>query len=144
MPRLLAVALLACLSLSACGGVPATIHVQATASADLNPGSGGSAFPAQVRLYQLRTPEKFNNADFFQLADHEATVLGSDLVSRDEVILHPRETRVVDLATKKETRFVGVVVAYRNIDQATWRAVTPARGNLQLSLAADRVTLTSR
>ena len=144
MPRLLAVALLASLSLSACGGVPATIRVNSTASADLNPGPGGSAFPADVRLYQLRAPEKFNNADYFQLADHEATVLGSDLVSRDEVILHPKETLVVNLTASKGVRFVGVAVAYRNIDQATWRAVIPARGNLQLNLAADRVTLTPK
>ncbi len=141
MPRAFTLALLAVLPLAACGGGPATVHVHATAAADLNPDPSGSAFPAQVRLYLLRAPEKFINADYFQLSDHEATVLGSDLVGRDEVILHPSESRVVDLQSKPDAKYVGVAVAYRNIDSATWRAVTAMRGNLQLTLAADRVTL---
>lgn len=141
MPSAYTLALLAVLPLAACGGLPATVHVNATAAADLNPGPSGNAFPAQVRLYLLRAPEKFSNADYFQLADHEATVLGNDLVNRDELILHPRESRVIDLQTKPDAKYVGVAVAYRNIDGATWRAVTPTRGDLQLTLAADRVTL---
>ena len=140
MPRLPTLALLAVLPLAACG-MPSTIHVEASAAADLNPGPGGTAFPAQVRLYLLRAPEKFDNADYFQLADHEATVLGSDLVSRTEVILHPQETQTVNLPTKPDSNYLGVAVAFRNINTATWRAVTPVRGTVQLKLAADRVTL---
>ena len=147
MPRTLA--LLAALSfpalgLAGCGGVPAVLHVNSAASADLNPGPRGSAFPAEVRLYLLRAPEKFTNADFFQLTEHEAAVLGNDLVSREEVIMHPGETRTVDLSTRPDTRFVGVAVAYRKIDGATWRAITPARGNLKMTLGADNVTLGPR
>lgn len=140
MPRSPVFALLALLPLAACG-LPSTLHVNASAAADLNPGPGGAAFPAQVRLYLLRAPDKFSNADYFQLSDHEATVLGGDLVSRTEVILHPRETQTVDLATKPDGKYLGVAVAYRNINTATWRAVAPAKGTMQLTLAADRVSL---
>lgn len=130
------------LPLAGCGnGVPPAVAVDTTAGAGLNPGRGGAPSPAQVRLYQLRAPEKFANADYFQLSDHEADVLGGDLVSRDETTLRPGETRTVTLTTKPDTRFVGVAVAFRNIDAATWRAVTPVRDRLQLRLDADRVTL---
>ncbi len=140
MLRLSILGLLATLPLAGCG-VPGTLHVSATGAADLNPGPGGAAFPAQVRLYQLRAPEKFTNADYFQLADHEQAALGGDLLSREEFILHPGETRTVDLKTQPDTRYVGVAVAYRNIDRATWRTIEPARGTIRLNLAADRVTL---
>ena len=113
----------------------------ANGAADLNPGPGGAAFPAQVRLYLLRAPDKFSNADYFQLSDHEASVLGGDLISRTEVILHPHETLTVDLATKPDSKYVGVAVAYRNINTATWRAVTPVQSRVRLTLAADRLTL---
>ena len=141
MPRLFLLGLLAALPLAACGGVPASLHVSATGAADLNPGPGGEAFPAQVRVYQLRATGKFDNADYFQLVDHEQAALGSDLVSRDDFILHPGETRTVELKTKPETRFVGVAVAYRNIDSATWRTIEPVRGTIRLTLDADRVTV---
>ncbi len=147
MPRtlaLLATLAVTTLGLAGCGGLPATVHVNASASADLNPGPRGSAFPAQVRLYLLRAQDKFVNADYFQLADHEASVLGNDLVSREELTMHPGDTRIVDLPTKPDTRFVGVAVAYRNLDSATWRAVTPVRGSLKLALGADSVTLGPR
>ena len=141
MPTALILAVLALLPLAGCSHAPATVHVSATAAADLNPGPSGSAFPAQVRLYLLRAPEKFSNADYFQLYDHEDTVFGGDLLHRDEIIMHPRESRVIELSTQPEAKFVGVAVAYRNVDGATWRAIAPARGNLRMTLAANRVTL---
>jgi type VI secretion system protein VasD len=127
--------------LSACASLPAVVHVNVTAAQNLNPGPGVEANPAQVRVYLLKEASRFSNADYFQLADKEQTVLGDDLLTRNEVIIHPGETKQIDLRTKPGARFVGAAVAYRNIDQATWRAVAPARGEVALTLGPDSAQL---
>jgi type VI secretion system protein VasD len=133
---------LAMVLLSACASLPAVVHVDVTTAKNLNPGPDDVANPAQVRVYLLKETGRFTNADYFQLADKEQTVLGDDLVARNEVIIRPGETRQIDLPTKPGARFVGVAVAYRNIDQATWRAVTTARGRVALALGPDRAQFT--
>ena len=50
--------------------------------------------------------------------------LGAELITREEVMLQPGETRPFAKKLSVETRFIGVVAAYRNLEQATWRSIT--------------------
>ena len=136
LPTLAALALL-----SACAETPTNVHLTITASRDLNPGPGGAANPAQVRVFLLKNPEKFSNADYFQLADKEKTVLGEDLISREEYTVRPGDTRTIDSPVQPGERFVGISVAYRDIDHATWRAITPIRSQVKATLGAERLAL---
>ena len=139
MPRLPLLATLA--ALSACATTPTTSHLTLTAARDLNPGPGGGANPVQVRIYLLKNPEKFTNTDYFQLADKEQSVLGEDLISREEYTLRPGETRIVDQPIKPGERFIGITAAYRNIDHSTWRAIAPSNAVKKATLGADRLVL---
>ena len=67
----------------------------------------------------------FANASFFQLYDDDSAVLGGDLQDRSDFVLRPGETVSLTRNLKLETRFLGVVAAYQDIDQATWRALVP-------------------
>lgn len=135
-------ALAVLLVLSACAdGTPGSVHLTMAAAPDLNPGPGGGANPAQVRVYLLKAPERFSNADYFQLADKDRTVLGDDLVGREDLILRPGETRTVDSGVQPGQRYIGITVAYRDIDHATWRVVTPIRSQVKATLGAERVAL---
>ena len=112
------------------------------ASADVNPDPSGRPSPIVVRVYQLRTDTAFSNAEFFALFDDEQKVLGQELISRDEFMLAPAEKRTLDVALSGETRFVGVVAAFRDIRNAQWRGVLPApRGGLTVSIDRARVVL---
>jgi len=112
------------------------------ASADVNPDPSGRPSPIVVRVYQLRTDAAFSNAEFFALFDDEQKVLGQELISRDEFMLAPAEKRTLDVALSGETRFVGVVAAFRDIRNAQWRSVLPApRGGLTVSIDRARVVL---
>jgi type VI secretion system protein VasD len=103
---------------------PAPTHAELTVSPDVNPDSSGRASPVVLRVYQLRNDGEFNSADFFGVYEKEKETLGASLVSREEYVLAPGENRKLDLPVNAETRFIGVVAAFRDIRVARWRAVS--------------------
>ena len=146
MIRVGAVALLCLLALSACAAKPAKpmqAHAQLIVSSDANPDLSGRASPIVVRLFQLRNDGEFASADFFALYDKEKEILGASLISREEYVLAPGETRALDLPVSAEARFIGALAAYRDIRSAHWRAVTRApEKTLTDLIRANGVTLT--
>lgn len=113
--------------------------VQATAG--INPDVSGRPSPVVVRLYELRAPGAFQGADFFAIYDREAATLGQDVVVREELQLQPGETRELNRELRDDTRHVGVIAAFRDIDQARWRAVVPVPKGVSTSLIIKIDTL---
>ncbi len=139
-PRFRLVCLAGLLGLAACGGTPSVVNVAVTGSSDLNT-YDGIANPVQVRLYQLKSTDKFTNADYFQLADKEAATLGDQLITREDQFIHPGQTTNVAITTKPGVRFIGIAAAYRDIDHATWRVTAPVAEHIPVSRSADAVQL---
>jgi type VI secretion system protein VasD len=106
--------------------VPAKLSIQA--AADVNPDSGGRASPVVVRFYRLRTDAEFAGAQFFPLYDNEKAVLSGALIARDEYTLSPGQQQQFDIPVSPDTRFFGVMAAFRDPD-AQWRVVMPASAN---------------
>jgi type VI secretion system protein VasD len=92
---------------------------------NVNPDAAGRPSPVMVRIYELRSTAAFNNADFFALYDRDQEQLGPDLVSRDELPLQPGATPQAITTLRSDTRYVGVIAAFRDIERARWRASTP-------------------
>ena len=65
--------------LSACGGPPKPAQVSGTieASTSVNPSLSKRPSPVQVRVYELKTPTAFNNADFVSLYQRDQAELGA-------------------------------------------------------------------
>ncbi len=139
------------LLLQACGGAPklpdttpdTTLAAKLVASDDLNSGGGQKARPVVVRLYELRTAGAFSSADFYSLYEREAQTLGSDLLGREEISLAPGQRHPIDKVISPETAYLGVLVAFRDIDRAAWRTTTrlksDATNNVIVKIAADNV-----
>lgn len=112
-----------------CGGAdappPTRIEANLVASEDVNPNLQGEPSPLVVRLYELKAETAFANAGFFQLYDDASTVLGGDLQDRSDFVLRPGETVSFTRNLNPETRFLGVVAAYQDLDKATWRTLMP-------------------
>ncbi len=121
------------------GGRVDTVHLSLSADDRLNPDPRGNANPAQVRIFLLKAPERLNNADYFQLAEKEAAVLGDTLDAREQVTMHPGESRIIDLRVPPDARWIGITVGYRDIDHATWRTTTPVARALNVSIGSNRV-----
>jgi type VI secretion system protein VasD len=110
----------------------ARISLHMVADARLNPGASGASAPVRVRLYELRNTANFMRADYFALAEGATPTLGADLIDQDETWVHPGEQRQLSRQLNTQTRHVGLVVAYRDIDQAQWRtllAIAPGQTN---------------
>jgi len=111
------------------------------ASKDVNPDSNGRPSPIVVRVYQLRADATFSSADFFALFSDEEKLLGVEMITHDEYVLEPGEQRPIDVTIGNETRFVGVIAAFRDIRNAQpWRVVIPApTGSFTISVERSRV-----
>jgi len=110
----------------------ARVALHIVADAELNPGAAGAAAPVRVRIYELKSTANFMRADYFALAERATPTLGADLIDQDEIWLHPGEQRQFSRKLDSQTRHFGLVVAYRDIDRAQWRAlltVAPGQTN---------------
>jgi len=138
--------LAAALLFTACGSSPPKpnkARMTFVAQPIVNPDVKGRPSPIVVRVYQLKNNDKYAGADFFALFDDDQKVLGADMVGRDEVELIPGESREVQFAVSPDTKFVGVLAAYRDIRNSQWRVVqaAPKKGLLNL-VKKDAITIT--
>jgi type VI secretion system protein VasD len=111
-----------------------------SASADANPDRSGRPSPVVVRVYQLRTDAAFNAASFSDLFENEDKALGAELITRDEYVLAPQDSRTIEVAIAGETRFLGAIAGFRDILNAQWRALVPAPKK-GLAVAVERARL---
>jgi type VI secretion system protein VasD len=153
--RRMTISVLTMASLAAvgCGGSPTVptvpTHVEVsgsvTAAADVNPDPEGRPSPLVVRIYQLRDTARFTSADFFALFDDAEATLGAELLGVDEIVLSPGDARPYRAEFDLATQYVGVVGAYRDINQATWRAVMPMSmpdaSAIPLTIEAERLAV---
>lgn len=125
-------ATVAAVTLGACSSDPkptpkSVAEIKIKAAPTLNPDLNGRPSPAVVRFYQLLSPEMFQNADFFQLFEQEQAALGPTSIAKEEYVVEPGQVSTIKIALKPDVAHLGVVVAYRAFDKATWRAVVPVK-----------------
>lgn len=128
MPRLLPLALL--LALGGCSALSPwseTTKLDLTLAGDqrLNPDLHDRPSPVVLRLLELKHPAAFENADFFTLYQRPKESLQPDLVSSEELELRPGETRSLKLSVQPGSRYLGVLAAYRDLPESSWRLVVP-------------------
>lgn len=114
------------------------------ASDDINPDSSGRASPLVIRVYELRSVDTFRSAGFFDLYDEPDSVLNEDLLAMEEVVLRPELVEKLPTMTLNEnTRYLGIVAAFQNIDQAEWKMILDAnpKGYKDIKIAVDGLGL---
>ena len=102
---------------------PPKVVIRIQSDSALNPDHMGRPSPIVIRLYTLKSDDIFNNADFFALYEQDTTILGDDLVtSPEELEIPPGESMVFEeRELDMETTHIGVMAAYRDLDNAVWR-----------------------
>lgn len=125
-------------SLSGCKTAPILTEVTGNiqGATELNPSVNQRPSPLLLRLYELKSATTFNQADFMALYQADQATLGADLVAREEIMLAPGEARPYKKSLAPETRFIGVVAVYRNLESATWRTIVPVQSG-----KAQRLTI---
>lgn len=132
-----------CSSVSGLLGFSPKVDITLQAAKNVNPNPGGKASPIVVRLYELKSLDAFSGEDFFALYDNEKTVLGDQLLAKEEIELKPGETREITHGVDPATRFVGVIAAYRDIDHAKWRVSFPVgtSGTTEATVSLERLAV---
>jgi type VI secretion system protein VasD len=123
---------------------PATIEADFRAAVDLNPDHEGNPSPLVVRLYELKSATAFNNSGFFSLYDNDSIELGDDMKGREEMEFQPGQALLLERELEPETRYIGVMAAYRDIENARWRAVLEVEpgSDTEVIIALDRLAVT--
>jgi type VI secretion system protein VasD len=123
---------------------PAVLTLVVTGGAEQNPDPAGKPAPVAVRLYQLTATAKFERSDWTSLTEHEQATLGQDDAGSEEVVVSPGQTLTRTVELKNGVQALGVVVLYRDIDHAQWRAVAPVAtsGPTRLSLTVGKLAVT--
>jgi len=104
----------ACAGIAACSSPPKPpppkppllLAINIVASAQLNPDARMRPSPVVVRVYELKSAAQFNSADFLSLYDKDQSVLGGDVVTREEFVLRPGEKKAINKQLPTETKFI--------------------------------------
>jgi type VI secretion system protein VasD len=122
---------------------PPKVVIRIKTDSDVNPDETGRASPIVLRIYELKSDDVFNNADFFALYEEDTTILGDDMTARDEMKMPPDELIEIEKELDMEVRHIGVLAAYRQLDDAVWRGSidTPPDETTYIDITVGRLTL---
>ena len=147
MPKLWLFATILLLTACASNPRPTVVVMYIQAAADLNPSAGGQATPVRGRLYELKSGAAFGRADYFSLVDAASTTLSTDLVAQDELLIQPGQQLTLERTLDEQSRLLGLVVSYRELDSAVWRQLVSIPSNettpLTVSLTARAISTAS-
>ena len=117
----------------------AAVELHFHAIAGLNPGTTGQPAPVRVRIFELKNAATFGRSDYFALAERAQATLGADLIDQDEVLVQPGQQLSLQRDLDPATRHIGVLVGYRELDQAQWRTVmnVPPRQYTEYQISLD-------
>jgi type VI secretion system VasD/TssJ family lipoprotein len=96
-----------------CGCSSPKVKVNVAADQALNQDNRQRSLPVVVRVYQLGSKTKFEQADFKQLWKQDETLLGNDVLSRDEYLVQPGQKNTFKLAKAKGAHYA--VIMHNNI-----------------------------
>jgi type VI secretion system protein VasD len=118
---------------------PVTLAVSLIALPDVNPDTRGRASPIAVRVIELRSPTAFEAADFFSLYEREQPTLGADFVASESFVIPPGATQGYTRKAGAETRYVGVIAGFRDLERSIWRASATVAPPARVARGATRM-----
>jgi type VI secretion system protein VasD len=114
------------------------VQIRVVAALDVNPNRNGRASPVFLRVFELRDPSKFLNAEFDDVTLRVDTTLAGTLIGRDERMVEPGSTVMLALKIDPQTRLLGIVAEYSDLANSRWRATSPAPPGGLLTLFKDQ------
>ena len=100
---------------------PTTAKIHMIVSEQVNPDIDERPSPIMIRIYELKSLGKFEEADFYKLFENYDSQLGPELIASEQYNLKPGEMSVIEREFSADTRYIGVAGAFRDINQAIWK-----------------------
>lgn len=105
---------------------PPVAQISLNVQGDINPyltnTSEAEARPVVIRLFELTSLAAFNSTDFISVFNDYSLALGSELLHSEEFRLTPGMRHKFSKPLNIDTRYVGVVAAFRDLEHSEWRA----------------------
>lgn len=99
--------------------------VELRASDTVNRNARGVATPVKITVYELKSSTAFETSDFFTLQQNPQQVLGEQLLEISSVMLRPGQTEKVRAMGNIQAKSLGVVAAFRDLNNSQWRMLIP-------------------
>lgn len=128
---------------------PQSIPLRLYAGDNLNAADDRRALAVVVRVYQLRSLQRFQDTPFddFLDADREREALGDDLIDVREILLMPGQRHEITEQLTADGAHLGVVALFRAPARSRWRlafdTVEAADEGITIGLHACAMTTTS-
>ena len=105
-----------------------TMNVDLVSRSSLNANGAGQSLSTVVRIYQLKTPQAFQQLDYTQLQTNDLDALKADLLATKDVVLRPDASTSVSEPMNSAAQYVGVVAFFRNAGKdSMWKLVIPKK-----------------
>jgi type VI secretion system protein VasD len=120
-----------------------SVEMTLTAGNQLNPNAQRRPSPVVVRVFDLKTRSGFDAANFDSLFERDRETLAAELVGRDEFVLNPGDAKKIERKLAPETKVLGVAVAFRELERASWRTTVAVKPNAKnrVVVSVDGVTV---
>ena len=124
---------------------PTRVQVTVEASPDANPDNAGRPSPVVVRVYELAASSSFQDGDFFQLFEQPEATLGADLRGTSDIVVAPGGRETLSRELSPDTRYLGILANFRDIDQALWRdsVIVPANQTTPVVVRVERLAVSA-
>lgn len=112
-------------TLTSCNSFPKekkleSIKVTLFASSDINPNIESKPAPLGIYIYELKSPDTFDNSDYYSLINNSNSEFSQQSKKLFQAILMPGEKRDIEINPDKSSIALGIVAAYRDINHADW------------------------
>lgn len=93
---------------------------------NINPDESNVPSPVIVRMYELTSTKLFENANFIDLYERDAEVLGKGLIGQQVLkAVKPGETRLSRFVLSKDTKYIGLYVEFLEFENAKYKVTIP-------------------
>ena len=105
-----------------------TMNMDLVSRSSLNANGAGQSLSTVVRIYQLKTPQAFQQLDYTQLQTNDLTALKADLLVTRDVVLRPDASASISEPMSSDAAYVGVVAFFRDAGKdSSWKLVIPKK-----------------
>ncbi|CAG9186060.1 hypothetical protein LMG23994_06032 [Cupriavidus pinatubonensis] len=103
-----------------------TMNIDLVSRSSLNASGAGRSLSTVVRVYQLKTPQTFEQLSYEQLQANDLDMLKMDLLATRDVVLRPDAAASISEPMNEATEYVGVAAFFRDTGKTgTWKLIIP-------------------
>jgi type VI secretion system protein VasD len=99
------------------------INLTIIASPRINLADNGEPRPVQLRIYQLATDVRLNNAGFEDIWKRDKATLQDDMVKYEELSIFPDSRTDIKFERDEKAEYLGAVALFRNPKGRSWYTI---------------------